>query len=363
VQQLKEVYRLIDANLNRAVEGIRVLEETARMIHDNSDVTARVKRLRHEITDIVRKDDELSARLIGFRGSDRDVLRDGEIPTEAGRGDILDIVAANARRAQEAVRTVEEYIKLVKPPLSKTFKAFRFSLYDIEKEIAGLCRKNRLLDRRRLGIYTIVDAGRIGMSAIPPTVSIIRDAGGTTISLSDPAATDREKMERAGVFVDSCRRADAAAIVCSRPDIAVMAGADGVELADDDLLPRDCARLTGPGRLIGGRFDSGTVPGNDFVDALDYVILGIKDLNDFTDRASPAGTGAPAGKFHVPILLAGISRATDPKPFLDGGITGFAVVFDDDAPALIARLRHALDQYACQGPGLRGGIAPTETHG
>ncbi|MCD6308169.1 MAG: hypothetical protein J7M24_04150, partial [Candidatus Latescibacteria bacterium] len=59
VQQFTEVYRLIDANLNRAVEGTRVLEETARMLHDDADVTTRIKGLRHEITDLVRNDDEL----------------------------------------------------------------------------------------------------------------------------------------------------------------------------------------------------------------------------------------------------------------------------------------------------------------
>ncbi|MCD6307689.1 MAG: thiamine phosphate synthase, partial [Candidatus Latescibacteria bacterium] len=169
----------------------------------------------------------------------------------------------------------------------------------------------------------------------------------TTFSFSDPLAGDRERMERAGVFVDACRRTDVTAVVGSRPDIAVIAGADGVELADDDLPPLECAGLTGPGKLIGGRFAPGTIPGGELVDGLDYAVLDTRTSGSFIDSVSPMIAGRTSGEPRMPFLLALVSQEADPKRILEDGISGFAVVFDDGAAALITRLRKALDEAEC----------------
>lgn len=127
--------RLIDANLNRAVEGIRVLEDTARMVLDDAALTGTFKDLRHRVVSIVKSVPDLESELITARDVKSDVLCSGETDSEARRLDIGSIVKANSSRAQEAVRVLEEYSKLIAPGLSTSFKDIRFQLYDSERKL------------------------------------------------------------------------------------------------------------------------------------------------------------------------------------------------------------------------------------
>ena len=46
----RETLRIIDANLNRAAEGLRVLEDIARLGLNDASLSERLKTLRHELT-------------------------------------------------------------------------------------------------------------------------------------------------------------------------------------------------------------------------------------------------------------------------------------------------------------------------
>ena len=127
--------RLIDANLNRAVEGIRVLEDTARMLLDDETLTGTFKGMRHSIISIIKSVPDLDNELIAARDVQSDVLSSGETDSESSRLDIDAIVRANSSRAQEAVRVLEEYSKLVAPGISASLKDIRFGLYDTEKTL------------------------------------------------------------------------------------------------------------------------------------------------------------------------------------------------------------------------------------
>jgi len=131
----KDILRLLDANMNRAVEGIRVLEETARMIFDDKELTTSIKDIRHKLVKIISEKTDLALGMIEARDSVHDVLRNGETLSEQTRNDLFSIVKANASRSQEAVRALEEFAKLSFPGLSERFKHIRFRLYDIEKTL------------------------------------------------------------------------------------------------------------------------------------------------------------------------------------------------------------------------------------
>jgi thiamine-phosphate pyrophosphorylase len=66
------------------------------------------------------------------RSSHTDVGR--EI-AESGRVNLRSVVSANIRRAQEAVRVLEEYGKVFSPSAAPAFKRIRYRLYDEEKKI------------------------------------------------------------------------------------------------------------------------------------------------------------------------------------------------------------------------------------
>jgi thiamine-phosphate pyrophosphorylase len=128
------IYRILDANANRAREGLRVVEEFLRLVRDNADFTLRLKKLRHSVTDAVASMN-VDEKLIEARQSDADVGATEPAGSEGNRDDFGHVVAANLRRSQEALRALEEYSKLVSAKASAEFKRIRFETYTLERDI------------------------------------------------------------------------------------------------------------------------------------------------------------------------------------------------------------------------------------
>jgi len=133
------IYRILDANLNRAREGLRVVEEVARLYLDDAVLSSKFKKLRHELTGVARKSFD-EKKLLSFRDSEGDVGADSMGSLEKKRTDIASIVQANLRRSQEATRVLEEFGKLVNPDSASVFKRIRFRLYIMEQEMQQLLR-------------------------------------------------------------------------------------------------------------------------------------------------------------------------------------------------------------------------------
>jgi thiamine-phosphate pyrophosphorylase len=137
-----QTLRIIDANINRIGEGLRVLEEVARLLLDDAALSQQLKDLRHEM---VKVDLSLEQHLLQARDSAGDVGINMEASGEGKYKDIPATVVANARRVQEAMRVIEELSKNPGLPLeSDKFKQARFKLYTIEKELfAKVMRQDR----------------------------------------------------------------------------------------------------------------------------------------------------------------------------------------------------------------------------
>ena len=128
-----QTLRIIDANLNRIGEGLRVLEDVARLLLDDTALSQRLKDMRHRM---VRVDLSLEQQFLEARDSEGDVGIDLEVSGEEKYKDVQATVVANARRVQEAMRVMEELAKNPGVPLeSDKFKQARFNLYTIEKEL------------------------------------------------------------------------------------------------------------------------------------------------------------------------------------------------------------------------------------
>ena len=128
-----QTLRIIDANLNRIGEGLRVLEEIARLLLDDAALSQQLKDMRHEM---VRVDLSLEQQFLQARNSEGDVGINLEASGEEKYKEIPETVLANARRVQEALRVMEELAKNPSIPLeSDKFKKARFNLYTIEKEL------------------------------------------------------------------------------------------------------------------------------------------------------------------------------------------------------------------------------------
>lgn len=121
-----KTWRLIDANLNRLKEGVRVIEDIARYLNDDTLLASKLKNIRHECkinnyVDIIKSRDSIN-----------DVLKDSTI-SEMQRADIDSILIANYKRTQESARVLEEVFKILDPAMSDKFKNIRYELYTLEK--------------------------------------------------------------------------------------------------------------------------------------------------------------------------------------------------------------------------------------
>jgi len=125
--------RIIDANLNRLKEGIRVCEEITRFILDDKSLTARFKAIRHEISGISENLPD-KCRLLKGRYSEGDVGRKTHHHHELKRSGVEDIFFANIQRVKESLRVLEEFLKLKNTPAALRFKDLRYSVYELEKK-------------------------------------------------------------------------------------------------------------------------------------------------------------------------------------------------------------------------------------
>ena len=128
-----DTLRIVDANLNRIGEGLRVLEELARLLLDDAGLTQQLKNMRHGM---VKVDRSLQGQLLQARDSAGDVGVELEVDEGDGERDLPGTAMANARRVQEALRVMEEIAKVrgINLDVDK-FKEARFALYTIEKEL------------------------------------------------------------------------------------------------------------------------------------------------------------------------------------------------------------------------------------
>jgi thiamine-phosphate pyrophosphorylase len=134
VQTQKVIHRIIDANLNRLKEGLRVCEEITRFILDNRKLTAEFKGIRHKITLIVKKLNP--PVLLEERQILKDVGRSLLHPQELKRRNSSDIFFANIQRVKESLRVLEEFSKIQSTVSPLQFKKIRYQIYELEKKVS-----------------------------------------------------------------------------------------------------------------------------------------------------------------------------------------------------------------------------------
>jgi len=147
----RRLERVIDANLNRSREGLRVCEDLCRFLYDLKGPTQAYKKIRHRLTEIALKFPATAVMLA--RDSKADVGRPTLIE-EVPRRDVNDIFYANSQRVKESIRVLEECAKLLDQQTSEELKALRYAVYAAERDVLArsqLSTGNRLKRRSRGG--------------------------------------------------------------------------------------------------------------------------------------------------------------------------------------------------------------------
>ena len=136
-----KLFRIIDANLNRSREGMRVCEDIMRFAWNDKIITRTFKNLRHKLCDIAKKIYE-NHDIISARNSDMD---EGKRTArhDLSRSDISDIFNANIERVKESLRVLEESTKLLDSKYSERFKDMRFEVYNTEKMMHAFAKVSK----------------------------------------------------------------------------------------------------------------------------------------------------------------------------------------------------------------------------
>lgn len=242
---------MIDANANRAREGLRVLEDIARFALDRADLAESAKHLRHDCAAAVWDAAGDPTRRLVARDVESDVGTRISTPAEFRRAGWRDLALAAAARATEALRVLEESAKaLAKLDAAARLEQCRYRTYILEKELilslpSTSARQWRLCVLLTEALCTHHDWKTVAQQAIA--------GGADSIQLREKSLPDAELLARACELSGLCRNAPnrVSLIINDRPDIAILAQADGVHLGQTDLPVRAARELLGSNAVIG----------------------------------------------------------------------------------------------------------------
>ena len=287
--QLQAVHRLLDANLDRAREGLRVVEDWCRFGLDRADLVARLKDLRQRLG--LRHHDRYKLA----RDTAGDVAAGLAHPAQQQRPRPEQVVAANCGRVQEALRVLEEFGRGVDDALAAEAAAIRYTLYDLERELlragAATDRRERL---RRCRLYLVTSPSpqleAVVEAALQGGVRLVqyRAKEGSLDSQGQPIS-DGQRLLQARALRELCHRYGALFLVNDRIDIAAAVQADGVHLGQGDLPPALARQLLGPEALIGRSTHAIAQLRQAVADGCDYVGVGPVNATPTKPGREPVG--------------------------------------------------------------------------
>ena len=330
--------RLLDANFNRAREALRVLEDYARFILNDGPLSRSAKTMRHDLSRIVSG---LGGEALAVsRDTPHDVGTQISTASERRRADALAVIQAAAKRLTEALRCLEEYGKIDSADLGSELEALRYRAYELERQI--LLRANvsaRLADIR---LYVLLTE-ELCSGPILEVARAVLAGGADCIQLRQKDVPDAELLRLATAVSELCHQAGAMFIVNDRPDLAVLADADGVHLGQGDLPVSEARRVMGA-RMVAGRSTHSLQEAQAAIkEGADYIAVG----SIYPSRTKP-GVAAAGTKLlqqirdicERPIIAIGGINTDNAHAALTAGATAVAVcqaVIADAQPGEAAR--------------------------
>ncbi|MCP9849714.1 thiamine phosphate synthase [Cyanobium sp. Morenito 9A2] len=315
------IARLLDANLDRAREGLRVIEDWCRFGLDRDDLVARTKDLRQRLGLLHEE------RFKQARHTASDPATGLGHPAQETRRAPSQVVAANCARVQEALRVLEEFARSEAPELARQAAAGRYALYDLEVAVlrarqGGHGRRQQLAQCR---LYLITSPS----PRLEATVAAALEAGVRLVQYRSKEAPDGERWQEARALRQLCARHGALFIVNDRIDLALALDADGVHLGQGDLPPAVARRLLGPERLIGRSTGELAQLHQAVADGCDYVGVGPVNATPTKPGREPVGLSyvrQAAAESPLPFFAIGGIDALTLAAVLAAGAERVAVV-------------------------------------
>jgi thiamine-phosphate pyrophosphorylase len=263
------VLRVIDAAANRAREGLRVAEDFVRFVLDDRHLTDCLKRLRHRLSGALARV-SLSERL-SARETQDDVGTQLSLASEQSRSDMADLLDANFARLQESLRSLEEFAKTFDPGLAAELEQIRYQSYTLHRAVQITRSAIDRLAQARL--YVLID-GQSSSEELAGRVATLVACGVHVLQLRDKRLDDRTLLARARLVRGLTRQSSTLLVVNDRPDLAVLADADGVHVGQEELSVKDARTIVGPRRLVGVSTHSIQQARQAILDGADYLGVG-----------------------------------------------------------------------------------------
>jgi thiamine-phosphate pyrophosphorylase len=240
--------RILDANLNRASEGLRVVEDYCRFALDDQHLARRCKEIRHGL--ITALSSISTPTLAAAREAQHDVGAEISTPQEGNRQSLAQVAAASWQRVQQALRVIDECVKLLAPGSAAAIERLRYQSYTLAKA----CLTANESDQRLLAaqLQVLLDGAKSEKSFIRRVNGLIA-SGVAMIQLREKRFSDRKLLSRARLVRQLIDEAGGGVlfVMNDRPDLATLARADGLHIGQDELTVRDARLITGPNMLIG----------------------------------------------------------------------------------------------------------------
>jgi thiamine-phosphate pyrophosphorylase len=327
-----KLYSAIDANINRSLEGIRVCEDIFRFIMHNSILSLRLKGIRHDIVNALKLFSfEI---LLNSRDIEKDSQKFIDLKSEKTRNSIPDLAKSNLHRAMEAMRSLEEFSKLLKHASvidENPFQKIRFELYSLEKEIMQVLLKEDKHRHFENSLYAILDSAFIKNNEYAASVMRLINGGASIIQLRMKNHSMRDILSAALEVSALCKKNNVLFIVNDYPEIAQLSDADGVHLGQDDLPVQEVRKLLPANMLIGLSTHSTeqAIAAAEFEP--DYIAIGpIYDTNTKGSQLMKCIGEEPVkeiiNKTNCPVVCIGGIDPVKAKSLKGIGCTCFAVV-------------------------------------
>ncbi|HUB27070.1 MAG TPA: thiamine phosphate synthase [Tepidisphaeraceae bacterium] len=333
------ILRVLDANANRAREALRVMEDYARFVLSDRELSLAIKSFRHDLASALKP---ISADALLHRDTPSDVGTTNKTAQELSRSDLAEVVTAAGKRLGEALRTLEEFCKISAPAAAAKIEAIRYAGYDLEQRLGRTLRNSQRFGEVRLYVVLSESACRIDwLDAAKAAIA----GGADCIQLREKTLEGGELLRRARALVAECHRSGVLCIINDRPDVAALSGADGVHVGQGDLPAVEARKIVGSRAIVGVSTHNVQQARQAVLDGADYIGIGPIFRSSTKPRDFVAGPGVArevAAAVKIPVVaIAGIT-ASNVDEVWSAGVSAIAVTAavldDDDVRAAAARL-------------------------
>ena len=228
------IYRILDANLDRAREAVRTIEEWCRFGLEDLELCDRCKQMRQELAQWHREEFRRA------RNTPDDPATGLSHANEVNRPDVQSVLRANMGRLQEALRVLEEYGKVIDRNFGEAMKQMRYQVYTLESQL--LAYENTKQEINNIGELRRqkLRSAKLYLVTMPVDniVSVVESAlqGGVQIvQYRQKEGEDGTRLAIAQQLCDICHQYEALFLVNDRVDIAIAVGADGIHVGQTDL--------------------------------------------------------------------------------------------------------------------------------